>query len=169
MFYAPLEEMNGTTRMLFNKMARVVQQRQKTHSLTITLTDMRVAYALRQRENQYLLAQVKSMDSVCYHCEPNSVRRQERFYRRRNGEHLTCLTVLWTVLKNVFHTHLPLKNLTIQRAYRPTCNWEDRAAIWKVLGNITRFMSTVRTNIITASYQWLMNVPCYCCYAAIVL
>lgn len=147
-FYAPLKN-EWDKETAFNKMARGRTTTAKDPFTNYYAhADMRVAYALRQRENQYLLeaGQEYGLGSLFTVNQTQFVGKNDSIGMQWRAPNMSDGTS-WTVFKNGIPYTLTIKDPTIQKAYRSTRNWEDRAAIWKVLGNITRFMSTVRTTL----------------------
>lgn len=148
LFYAPLKN-EWDKETAFNKMARGRTTTAKDPFTNYYAhADMRVAYALRQRENQYLLeaGQEYGLGALFTVNQTQFVGKNDSIGMQWRAPNMSDGTS-WTVFKNGIPYTLSIKDPTIQKAYRSTRNWEDRAAIWKVLGNITRFMSTVRTTL----------------------
>nr|DAR25221.1 MAG TPA: Large polyvalent protein associated domain 38 [Caudoviricetes sp.] len=147
-FYAPLKN-EWDKETAFNKMARGrTTQAKDPFTNWYAHAEMRVAYALRQRENQYLLeaGQEYGLGALYSVNQTSFVGKNDAIGMQWQAPNMSDGTS-WTVFKNGIPYTLTIKDPTIQKAYRSTRNWEDRAAIWKYLSNATRFMSTVRTTL----------------------
>ena len=147
-FYAPLKN-EWDKETAFNKMARGrTTEAKDPFTNWYAHAEMRIAYALRQRENQYLLeagqeyglGSLFTVNQTQFVGKNNEIGMQWQAPNKSDG-------TSWTVFKNGIPYTLTIKDPTIQRAFRSTRNWEDRSKMWRYLTNATRFMSTTRTTL----------------------
>jgi len=110
LFYAPLKN-EWDKETAFNKMARGRTTTAKDPFTNYYAhADMRVAYALRQRENQYLLeaGQEYGLGSLFTVNQTQFVGKNDSIGMQWRAPNMSDGTS-WTVFKMVFHTHLPSK------------------------------------------------------------
>lgn len=145
-FYAPLKN-EWDKETAFYKMARGRRTEAKDPFTNwYAHAEMRVSYALRQREHQMLLemGQQYGLDKLFVVNQSKFVGRSDTIGKQWQAPNMSDGSS-WSVYKNGIRHTLTINDPVLKQIYRNTRGWENKANFWSVMAGITRAMSAVRT------------------------